>query len=105
MVVHSRLFDISRALATVQVCCKLGLWFRDAIDGRRTVAEFVPPSDPGTTGGITDPAELAELRMPSSTARALRRERRRARRQWPGRTPPDRQCGCRQANCSHVQSS
>lgn len=59
---HSHLFDTSRALAAVLVCYRLGLWFHDAIDGRRTVAESVPPTDPGTTAGITDPAELAELR-------------------------------------------
>ncbi|MER6531663.1 DEAD/DEAH box helicase family protein [Streptomyces sp. NPDC001508] len=59
---HSHLFNTSRALAAVRVCYKLGLWFHNAIDGRRTVAEFVPPTDPGTTTGITDPAELAELR-------------------------------------------
>ncbi|WP_432046276.1 DEAD/DEAH box helicase family protein [Streptomyces asiaticus] len=59
---HRHLFDTSRALAAVRTCYKLGLWFHDAIDGRRTVAEFVPPTDPGTTAGLTDPAELAELR-------------------------------------------
>ncbi|MFJ2769414.1 DEAD/DEAH box helicase family protein [Streptomyces sp. NPDC087300] len=59
---HSHLFDTSRALAAVRVCYKLGLWFHDAIDGRRTVAEFVPPTDPGATAEVTDPAELAELR-------------------------------------------
>ncbi|MFV0129019.1 DEAD/DEAH box helicase family protein [Streptomyces sp. HMX112] len=59
---HSHLFDTARALAAVRVCYKLGLWFHDAIDGRRTVAEFVPPTDPGDSTQITDPAELAELR-------------------------------------------
>lgn len=59
---HSHLFDTARALAAVRVCYKLGLWFHDAIEGRRTVAEFVPPTDPGDTAQVTDPAELAELR-------------------------------------------
>ncbi|MFK0142071.1 DEAD/DEAH box helicase family protein [Streptomyces murinus] len=59
---HSHLFDTSRALAAVRVCYKLGLWFHDAVDGRRTVAEFVPPTDPGASAEVTDPAELAELR-------------------------------------------
>jgi type I restriction enzyme R subunit len=59
---HSHLFDRARALATVRTCYKLGLWFHDAIEGRRTVAEFVPPTDPGDTAQVTDPAELAELR-------------------------------------------
>ncbi|MFD4998085.1 type I restriction endonuclease subunit R [Streptomyces buecherae] len=59
---HRHLFDTSRALAAVRVCYKLGLWFHDAIDGRRSIAEFVPPTDPGTNADITDPAELAELR-------------------------------------------
>ncbi|MCJ1680779.1 DEAD/DEAH box helicase family protein [Streptomyces sp. APSN-46.1] len=59
---HSHLFDTSRALAAVRISYKLGLWFHDAIEGRRTVAEFVPPTDPGETAQVTDPAELAELR-------------------------------------------
>ncbi|MGW7312636.1 DEAD/DEAH box helicase family protein [Streptomyces sp. NPDC054865] len=59
---HSHLFDTARALAAVRVCYKLGLWFHDAVEGRRTVAEFVPPTDPGDTSQVTDPAELAELR-------------------------------------------
>ncbi|MFE2429390.1 DEAD/DEAH box helicase family protein [Streptomyces sp. NPDC059373] len=59
---HSHLFDTSRALAAVRVCYKLGLWFHDALTGRRTVAEFVPPVDPGDTAQVTDPAELTELR-------------------------------------------
>lgn len=59
---HSHLFDTARALAAVRVCYKLGLWFHDAIEGRRTVAQFVPPTDPGETAQVTDPAELAELR-------------------------------------------
>ncbi|WP_018635953.1 type I restriction endonuclease subunit R [Parafrankia elaeagni] len=59
---HRHLFDTARALAAVQVCYQLGLWFHDAIEGRRTVAEFVPPTDPGEGVGVTDPAELAELR-------------------------------------------
>ncbi|MFJ9460577.1 DEAD/DEAH box helicase family protein [Kitasatospora sp. NPDC101447] len=54
---HAHLFDTARALAAVRVCYKLGLWFHDAISGRRTVAEFVPPE----LTGITDPAELAKL--------------------------------------------
>ena len=59
---HSHLFDTSRALVAVRVCYKLGLWFHDAIEGRRSVAEFVPPTDPGDNAQVTDPAELAELR-------------------------------------------
>ncbi|GLW91698.1 DEAD/DEAH box helicase family protein [Actinokineospora globicatena] len=59
---HRHLFDTARALAAVRVCYKLGLWFHDAIEGRRTVAEFVPPTDPGDSVQVTDPAELAELR-------------------------------------------
>lgn len=59
---HSHLFDTAKALAAVRVCYKLGLWFHDAIEGRRTVAEFVPPTDPGDSAQVTDPAELAELR-------------------------------------------
>ncbi|MFC9231425.1 DEAD/DEAH box helicase family protein [Streptomyces decoyicus] len=59
---HSHLFDTARALAAVRTCYKLGLWFHDAIEGRRTVAEFVPPTDPGDSAQVTDPAELAELR-------------------------------------------
>ncbi|MER5348916.1 DEAD/DEAH box helicase family protein [Kitasatospora sp. NPDC002551] len=58
---HAHLFDTSRALAAVRTCYKLGLWFHDAISGRRTVAEFVPPSDPQAAERIADPAELAEL--------------------------------------------
>ncbi|MFE3737894.1 DEAD/DEAH box helicase family protein [Streptomyces sp. NPDC059134] len=57
---HSHLFDSTRALAAVRACYKLGLWFHDAISGKRTVAEFVPPTEPEAQ--ITDPAELAELR-------------------------------------------
>lgn len=57
---HRHLFDSTRALAAVRTCYKLGLWFHDAISGKRTVAEFVPPTDPEAQ--ITDPAELAELR-------------------------------------------
>ncbi|MFE3230400.1 type I restriction endonuclease, partial [Nocardia sp. NPDC059228] len=56
---HRHLFDSTRALAAVRACYKLGLWFHDAISGKRTVAEFVPPTDPEAQ--ITDPAELAEL--------------------------------------------
>ncbi|MFI9455032.1 type I restriction endonuclease [Amycolatopsis sp. NPDC052450] len=59
---HRHLFDTARALAAVRICYKLGLWFHDAIEGRRTVAEFVPPTDPGDDVQVTDPAELAELR-------------------------------------------
>ncbi|RSN23360.1 restriction endonuclease [Amycolatopsis sp. WAC 04169] len=59
---HRHLFDTARALAAVRICYKLGLWFHDAIEGRRTVAEFVPPTDPGDSAQVTDPAELAELR-------------------------------------------
>jgi type I restriction enzyme, R subunit len=59
---HRHLFDTARALAAVRICYKLGLWFHDAIEGRRTVAEFVPPTDPGDSVQVTDPAELAELR-------------------------------------------
>jgi type I restriction enzyme R subunit len=59
---HSHLFDAARALAAVRVCYKLGLWFHDVIEGRRTVAEFVPPTDPGESSQVTDLAELAELR-------------------------------------------
>ncbi|MFD7729686.1 DEAD/DEAH box helicase family protein [Kitasatospora phosalacinea] len=58
---HAHLFDTSRALAAVRTCYKLGLWFHDAISGRRTVAEFVPPTDPQAAERIADPAELAEL--------------------------------------------
>ncbi|MCX4724922.1 DEAD/DEAH box helicase family protein [Streptomyces sp. NBC_01306] len=57
---HSHLFDSTRALAAVRVCYKLGLWFHDAISGKRTVAEFVPPTEP--EAHVSDPAELAELR-------------------------------------------
>jgi type I restriction enzyme R subunit len=60
---HQHLFDTTRALTAVRVCYKLGLWFRDAIEGRRTVAEFVPPTAPDDTAQITDPAELSELRQ------------------------------------------
>jgi type I restriction enzyme R subunit len=60
---HQHLFDAARALAAVRVCYRLGLWFHDAIEGRRTIAEFVPPAEPdGSTTPVTDPAELAELR-------------------------------------------
>ncbi|MCC8249566.1 DEAD/DEAH box helicase family protein [Saccharothrix luteola] len=59
---HRHLFDTARALAAVRTCYKLGLWFHNAIEGRRTVAEFVPPTDPGDDVQVTDPAELAELR-------------------------------------------
>ena len=58
---HQHLFDTSRALAAVRTCYKLGLWFHDAINNRRTVAEFVPPADPGAAGAVTDPTERAEL--------------------------------------------
>ncbi|MEX5711379.1 DEAD/DEAH box helicase family protein [Parafrankia sp. FMc6] len=58
---HRHLFDTACALAAVQVCYRLGLWFHDAIEDRRTVAEFVPPTDPAGSVGVTDPAELAEL--------------------------------------------
>ncbi|NUK04759.1 type I restriction endonuclease subunit R [Streptomyces lunaelactis] len=57
---HSHLFDSTRALSAVRTCYRLGLWFHDAINNRRTVAEFVPPTAPEAQ--ITDPAELAELR-------------------------------------------
>ncbi|MBB5111954.1 type I restriction enzyme R subunit [Micromonospora echinospora] len=59
---HRHLFDTARALVAVRICYKLGLWFHDAIEGRRTVAEFVPPIDPGDNAQVTNPAELAELR-------------------------------------------
>jgi type I restriction enzyme R subunit len=59
---HRHLFDTARALAAVRTCYKLGLWFHDAIQGRRTIAEFVPPTDPGDGAQVTDPAELTELR-------------------------------------------
>ena len=59
---HRHLFDTARALSAVRVCYKLGLWFHDALEGRRTVAEFVPPTDPGDNAQVTNPAELAELR-------------------------------------------
>ncbi|MFF7153398.1 DEAD/DEAH box helicase family protein [Streptomyces sp. NPDC008139] len=59
---HSHLFDRARALAAVRTCYKLGLWFHDAIEGRRTVAEFVPPTEPGDSVQVTDPAELTVLR-------------------------------------------
>ncbi|GAB7050549.1 DEAD/DEAH box helicase family protein [Catenuloplanes indicus] len=59
---HRHLFDTAGALSAVQVCYQLGLWFHDAIEGRRTVAQFVPPIDPGESAQVTDPAELTELR-------------------------------------------
>ncbi|MGW0731634.1 DEAD/DEAH box helicase family protein [Streptomyces sp. NPDC002851] len=59
---HRHLFDTTRALAAVRTCYKLGLWFHDALTGRRTVAEFVPPTEPDDETQITDPAELTELR-------------------------------------------
>jgi len=59
---HRHLFDTAGALAAVRICYKLGLWFHDAIEGRRTVAEFVPPTEPSNDAQVTDPAELAELR-------------------------------------------
>ncbi|WP_433023275.1 DEAD/DEAH box helicase family protein [Kribbella sp. CA-294648] len=58
---HAHLFDMARALDAVRVCYKLGLWFHDAISGRRTVAEFVPPTDPQAVERIADPDELAQL--------------------------------------------
>ncbi|MBX6388855.1 MAG: DEAD/DEAH box helicase family protein [Frankia sp.] len=58
---HRYLFDTTRALAAVQACYKLGIWYHDAVEGRRTVPEFVPPTDPGESA-IANPAELAELR-------------------------------------------
>ncbi|MGW6687477.1 DEAD/DEAH box helicase family protein [Streptomyces sp. NPDC054961] len=58
---HAHLFDTARALDTVRVCHKLGLWFHDAISGRRTVVEFVPPTDPETVEQLSDPDEVAEL--------------------------------------------
>lgn len=60
---HNHLFDTSRALAAVRTCYKLGLWFHNALSGTRSIAQFVPPTDPGATGEVTDPAELAELRQ------------------------------------------
>ncbi|MGW2720340.1 hypothetical protein [Streptomyces sp. NPDC001492] len=59
---HRHPFDTERALAAVRTCYKLGLWFHDALTGRRTVAEFVPPTDPGDEARITDSEELAALR-------------------------------------------
>ncbi|WP_445548653.1 type I restriction endonuclease subunit R, partial [Frankia sp. CiP1_Cm_nod2] len=59
---HEYLFDSTRALVAVRICYQLGIWFHDAVSGRRTIAEFVPPTDPGDGATITDPAELAELR-------------------------------------------
>ncbi|MFF4605778.1 DEAD/DEAH box helicase family protein [Streptomyces sp. NPDC001339] len=59
---HRHLFDTTRALAAVRTCYKLGIWFHDAITDRRTVAEFVPPTEPEAEAQVTDPAELAELR-------------------------------------------
>src|SRR5690606_29847609 len=59
---HEHLFDTSKALTAVQVCYKLGLWFTDALEGRRTVAEFVPPTPPGDSETRMDPAEVDELR-------------------------------------------
>src|SRR5207248_9077332 len=59
---HRHLFDTANALAAMRVCYKLGLWFHDAIEGRRTVAEFVPPAEPDESLPVTNPAELTELR-------------------------------------------
>ncbi|WP_327304549.1 hypothetical protein OG730_14000 [Streptomyces sp. NBC_01298] len=46
---HSHLFDTARALAAVRVCYEPGLWFHDAIEGRRTVEERLEQAriDPG----------------------------------------------------------
>ena len=41
---HEHVFDTTRALKAVRTCYKLGLWFHDALTGRRTVAAFVPPA-------------------------------------------------------------
>ncbi|ONK12035.1 DEAD/DEAH box helicase family protein [Streptomyces sp. MP131-18] len=59
---HRHLFDTALALEAVRTCYKLGLWFHNAIEDRRTVAEFVPPTGPDDAARITDPTELAELR-------------------------------------------
>ncbi|WP_432160281.1 type I restriction endonuclease [Streptomyces sp. NRRL F-5630] len=57
----AHLFDTARALDAVRVCYKLGLWFHDAIFGRRTVVEFVPPTDPQAVERLSDPDEVVEL--------------------------------------------
>ncbi len=59
---HEHVFDTTRALKAVRTCYKLGLWFHDALTGRRTVAAFVPPAEPAASAQVTDPAELEELR-------------------------------------------
>lgn len=59
---HEHVFDTTRALKAVRTCYKLGLWFHDALTGRRTVAAFVPPAEPTASAQVTDPAELEELR-------------------------------------------
>ncbi|KAF4410962.1 type I restriction endonuclease subunit R [Streptomyces lycii] len=59
---HGHVFDTTRALDDVRTCYQLGIWFHDAITGKRTVAEFVPPAEPTGDEAVTDPAELAELR-------------------------------------------
>ncbi|THV24480.1 DEAD/DEAH box helicase family protein [Glycomyces paridis] len=43
-VVHEHVFEVKRALQAVQVCHKLGLWYHDAIQNKRTAEAFVPPS-------------------------------------------------------------
>ncbi|WP_045876483.1 DEAD/DEAH box helicase family protein [Pseudofrankia sp. DC12] len=76
LAVHEFLFDRSRALTAVEICYQLGLWYHDAIAGRSTVPEFVPPTDPADSVEISDPAELAELRGTLGAKRAALTEAR-----------------------------
>ncbi|WP_404950062.1 DEAD/DEAH box helicase family protein [Streptomyces sp. ARC12] len=56
---HAHLFDTTRALEAVRLCYELGVFYHRALTGKRTVTAFVPPAMPT----LTDPAEIAELRV------------------------------------------
>ncbi|WP_030458867.1 DEAD/DEAH box helicase family protein [Kitasatospora sp. NRRL B-11411] len=59
---HRHLFDTVRALKAVETSYELGNWFHLAISGKRTVRAFVPPAPPVAGQGVSNPAEIAELR-------------------------------------------
>ncbi|MFB7480010.1 DEAD/DEAH box helicase family protein [Streptomyces anulatus] len=56
---HAHLFDTTRALEAVRLCYELGVFYHRALTGKRTVTAFVPPAMPT----LTDPAEIAALRV------------------------------------------
>ncbi|WP_335991007.1 type I restriction endonuclease subunit R [Glycomyces sp. MUSA5-2] len=57
-VAHEHVFEVARALQAVQVCHKLGLWYHDAINNKRTAEAFVPPSPHSPF--LREPSEMSD---------------------------------------------